>query len=190
MGALVAVLVVFGAPRERPVAAASVALLPAAPPPRYRDRAGEGRALFYRHCVGCHGLDGRGGVVNRNYLTDTVPRVDTLAGRMMLLEPEDVGFVVRMLERGEAPEPGLTDPPFRTWRVFVAQYEAVHELVRKGNPAGRKDAHGPKPPLDMPSWEGRLDRPQVDAIIVYLLTEFPWDEDLEEDDYDDEEDLD
>jgi mono/diheme cytochrome c family protein len=34
----------------------------------------------------------------------------------------------------------------------------------------------PVPPLYMPAWEEHLSDHEIDAIISYLLNEFPWEE--------------
>src|SRR6266536_5386954 len=47
-----------------------------------------GKWLFrQKGCFLCHGSEGQGGVVNRNYIKDTIPRL-ALAEQMKLFEPE------------------------------------------------------------------------------------------------------
>ena len=60
--------------------------------------------------------------------------------------------------------------PVPQFNVVLAQYQSVHELMRKGNVAGKKDPKGPKPPLNMPRWGRRLTDADIDAIIAYLLS--------------------
>ncbi len=63
-----------------------------------------------------------------------------------------------------------------SYRLFVAQYDAVVDLIKSGNHVGKKDVEGPEPPLHMPSWEGRLSDRDVEAVIAYALSEYPWEE--------------
>jgi mono/diheme cytochrome c family protein/plastocyanin len=136
-----------------------------------------GRSVFEaKGCVACHGSAGRGGVYNPNYINDTVPRLDLLAERMHLFDEEDVETIIEMFEQGDNLEAALEDPPFRRYNRFFAQYESVSTVIRDGKPAARKDTTWVHPPLNMPSWEAELTNPDINAVIAYLLNEFPWEE--------------
>ena len=128
-----------------------------------------GKWLFRREgCFLCHGPEGVGGVPNRNYLKDAIPRL-TLA-EWMKLEPEDVNPVLEQLKRGVRLDVLEGSPPVPGFNVVLAQYQSVHELLRNGNLAGKKDPKKPAPPLDMPRWGRRLSDGDIDAIVAYLLS--------------------
>jgi mono/diheme cytochrome c family protein len=135
-------------------------------------------AWLYRQlgCFSCHGSEGHGGVRNPNYVKDTVPALDVLAERMFLFYPEDVDAVVAALERRTPLGQLQDDPPVPRFGAVLAKYEAIKELLHRGNPAGKKDVAGPSPPLHMPTWDTRVSDSDMDAIIAYLLTLKPRDE--------------
>jgi hypothetical protein len=142
-----------------------------APPPVGAGRVERGRWLFHQKgCMTCHGVGGRGGVPNYNYVNDTVPALNTLAEKMFLFFPEDVDAVVDLLERGVPLESVEDDPPLPRFGATLAQYESVRKVIRRGNPAGKKDPAGPPPPLEMLAWQYRLSESDIDAVIAYLLT--------------------
>ena len=125
---------------------------------------------LYRHqgCFLCHGPEGRGGVPNRNYIKDTVPHL--ALAEWMKLEAEDIGPILDQLKRGVRLEALEGAPPVPQFNVALAQYQSVHQLIRNGNPAGKKDPKGPKPPLNMPHWGQQLTDADIDALIAYLLS--------------------
>lgn len=130
-----------------------------------------GRWLYRNNgCFACHGSEGHGGVRNPNYVNDFVPNLDTLAERMFLFYPEDVDAVVAALERRIPLEQLDDEPPVPRFGAVLAQYNAIKNLLKRGNPAGKKDVAGPAPPLHMPTWETRLSDSDMDAIIAYLLS--------------------
>jgi mono/diheme cytochrome c family protein len=143
------------------------------PPPR--EDAGlvrRGEWMFrQKGCITCHGPAGQGGVPNLNYVKDTVPALNTLAQTMFLFSPEDVNFVVERLEQRVPLKSLEEDAPVGRFSVVLAQYESIRNVIRRGNPAGKKDPNGPAPPLEMPAWESRLSDADIDAIIAYLLTQ-------------------
>jgi mono/diheme cytochrome c family protein len=130
-----------------------------------------GAWLFHTNgCFTCHGESGHGGVRNPNYVKESVPALDTLAERMYLFYPEDVAAVVGALEERIPLDHLVDEPPVPRYRAVLAKYQAVSDLIRRGNPAGRKHAEGPAPPLNMPTWGQRLSDLDIDALIAYLLT--------------------
>lgn len=133
-----------------------------------------GKWLFrQKGCFLCHGPEGQGGVPNRNYIKDTIPRL-ALAEQMKLFEPEDVSAILDQLKRGVRLDVLEDSPPVPRFNVVLAQYHSVQDLIRKGNPAGKNDPKGPAPPLNMPGWGRELSEADIDALIAYLLTaQFP-----------------
>jgi mono/diheme cytochrome c family protein len=141
------------------------------PPRAEAGRTERGKWLFHQKgCMTCHGVGGRGGVPNYNYVNGTVPALNTLAEKMFLFFPEDIDAVVDLLERGVPLESVEEDPPLPRFGATLAQYDSVRKVIRVGNPAGKKDPAGPPPPLEMPAWQYQLSDSDIDAIIAYLLT--------------------
>jgi mono/diheme cytochrome c family protein/predicted nucleic acid-binding Zn-ribbon protein len=139
--------------------------------------AARGRILYetYR-CAACHGEGGVGGVENPNYAKGTVPALDKAAEVMMLYDEEDTEAVMREIVRGIPLDSLLDDPPVRRFGAVVAKYHLLRDTILNGNSAGRADPEGPDPPYHMPSWDEIFDSRQVDDLLVYLLSEYPWDE--------------
>lgn len=139
-----------------------------------------GKALYEKYCISCHGKDGKGGVENRNYAKGTVPPHDTLAEKMFLEYAEDAEYVSDLLAKGV--DIDKMSPPLDvdSHARVLAQYRSVVEVIKKGNPAGKKDPEGPTPPLQMPGWDGRMDPEDVKSILAYLLTLYPWEDEEEE----------
>jgi mono/diheme cytochrome c family protein len=132
-----------------------------------------GKWLFrHQGCFLCHGPEGQGGIANRNYLNDTIPRL-ALAQWMKLLDQEDVAAILEPLKRGIRLESLESAPPVPQFNVVLAQYHSVLDLIRNGSVAGKKDPKGPKPPLNMPHWGRQLTDGDIDAIIAYLLAVQP-----------------
>jgi mono/diheme cytochrome c family protein len=132
-----------------------------------------GRWLFrQKGCFLCHGPEGQGGVPNRNYINDTIPRL-ALAEQMRLFEPEDVSALVEQMKRGVRPDAMAGSPPVPEFNVVLAQYHSIQDVIRKGNPAGKKNPKGPSPPLNMPGWGRELSEADIDALIAYLLSAVP-----------------
>lgn len=150
------------------------------PPPARASHVERGKWLFrQKGCFTCHGLQGRGGVRNWNYIKGTVPALNTLAERLMLTDREDASQIIEQIERGVALERLSDSPPIARFNVFLAQYRAIRDVIRKGSPAGKKDPLGPTPPLEMPTWGRKLSEADFNAIIAYLLTLQPWEEEEE-----------
>ncbi|HXX92756.1 MAG TPA: c-type cytochrome, partial [Planctomycetota bacterium] len=151
-------------------------LEPAPPPGPLRSL--RGRWLFRRHgCFTCHGEEGKGGVPNWNYVKDTVPALNTLAERMFVPDREGAEAVLAVLERREGVDRLSADPPFARFKAFLAQYQSVKDLIRKGNPPGKKDPSGLQPPLEMPSFGARLSDGDIEDLMTYLLKLQHWEGD-------------
>jgi mono/diheme cytochrome c family protein len=129
-----------------------------------------GKWLFrQKGCFLCHGPAGEGGVANKNYIKDTIPRL-ALAEQMKLFDAEDVKAILDQLKRGVRLDTLEGSPPAPQFNVVLAQYHSIADVIRKGNPAGKKDPRGPTPPLFMPSWGRELSDADIDALIAYLLS--------------------
>lgn len=169
---------VLGNEADTPASAIDTSTCPHhAPQPALRSLAERGAYLFQaKGCVKCHGDGGRGGIQNPNYLKDTVPALNILAELMMLFQKEDAELVVALLEKRVDPATQAGRQPFPRYEGFLAQYNAIRNLIRDGIPAAKKDPNGPVPPLSMPAWGDQLSAEDTDALIAYLIGQFPWEE--------------
>jgi mono/diheme cytochrome c family protein len=136
-----------------------------------------GRVLYQTYrCYGCHGEEGAGNVVNPNYVKGTVPALNQVARVMMLYRPTDVGAVVDEIVKG-VPLESLSDrPPVRRFSAVLAKYQILRDTIRRGSEAGRADPEGPEPPYHMPSWKDVLGSREMDDLMVYFLSRYPWDQ--------------
>lgn len=133
-------------------------------------------------CATCHGENGRGGVHNPNYAKDSVPRLDILADNMYIYWEEDVETIIGYLEKGTDLAQLEDNPPIDNYGRFLAQYQSIMDKIHLGAPTlQKKDPDGPEPPLTMPSWREQLAEDDMEAILAYLLTQYPWDEEDDED---------
>ena len=131
-------------------------------------------------CNVCHGKGGRGGMPNPNYLKDTVPALNTLAETLQLWEQEDAEIIIKLLQDGADLTTLEDDAPVERFPIVLAQYEAIRGRIHDGSVPGKRDVKGPEPPLQMPTWGTNISDPDVDAIIAYLLSQYPWEEEDEE----------
>lgn len=146
-------------------------------PPESASLLERGDWLFHQSgCSNCHGGEAQGGIPNWNYINDTVPQLNFMAEKLMLFDPEDVEAILRVIESGTPFEQLQEPPPIPRFNVFLAQYQSVRDVIRKGNPPGKKDTSHANPPLEMLAWGQRLSESDIDAIIVYLLSLQPWEE--------------
>ncbi len=130
-----------------------------------------------RGCVTCHGNGGRGGIRNPNYINETVPELNILAERMKIYWEEDADIMVDLMGKGVSLESLESKPPIENFSRFLAQYNSVRDKILQGSPRVQKlDREGPEPPLVMPSWKHRLSDNEIDAVIAYLISRFPWEE--------------
>lgn len=128
-------------------------------------------------CATCHGDDGQGGIYNPNYINEYVPELNTLAERMKIYWEEDADIMVDIMGKGVSLETLESNPPIENFSRFLAQYNSVRSKIRDGSPQVQKlDREGPEPPLTMPSWKHQLSDKEVDAVIAYLISRFPWEE--------------
>lgn len=162
--------------RDQPAPALSE---PAGHPPaalKFATEIERGAHLFQTNgCFVCHGAEGRGGVVNENFAGGTVPALNVMAERMMLFEPEDAQAAIGLIEAG-TDLASVNDPPFPGYARFLAQYNAVRWVIENERLAGSLDPAGPTPHLQMPSFGARFDDQATNAIVAYLISLYPWDE--------------
>ncbi|MCR4316907.1 MAG: cytochrome c [Planctomycetes bacterium] len=135
-----------------------------------------GKWLFERNgCFACHGEAGIGGVALPNYAAGTVPDLNYIAERMTIYSPEDAKAVIDIIE-SRTPFDKVQDPPYPRFAVTKAQYDSIRQVISNGSQAGSADPSKPPPPINMPAWKLILSDEDIDAIISYLISLYPWDE--------------
>ncbi|MFQ5652494.1 MAG: c-type cytochrome [bacterium] len=131
----------------------------------------------WKGCVTCHGEGGKGGVYNPNYVKEYVPQLNTLAEKMKIDWKEDADILIGLMESDTDLESLEDDPPVGGYSRFLAQYNSIRTKILNGAPSLQMlDPDGPKPPLHMPAWEEQLSSEDIDAILAYLINQYPWEE--------------
>jgi len=134
-----------------------------------------GRYLYKKlGCETCHGIEGRGGVKNFNYIKKNVPNHSTLAGRLFLEEKEDADEFIKLITTHADLKKSAASTNIPRFPLVLAQYKAAEGIIKNGKPSGKLDYNKPQPPLNMPSWKEKLTNSDIDSIIAYLLTLYPW----------------
>lgn len=137
-----------------------------------------GENLFNSNsCATCHGINGKGGVFNPNYINDFVPTLNDLAEKMKIYWKEDADIIIKLLEENVELEKLLDNPPISRYNRFFAQYESIFSKIINGtHKLQKKDTIGPEPPLYMPAWEYQLTKKDIDAIMAFLISQYAWEE--------------
>jgi mono/diheme cytochrome c family protein len=162
------------APAARPSAPALADYWHAKAPPAGASIVERGKWIFHaRGCVTCHGEGGAGGVSNFNYARGTVPALNGLSERLMLFDPGDVQSVVAALDHGVSLDSLSATTTIPRFAVVLAQYHAVEDIIRNGSVSAKLNPADPEPPLQMPTWGGRLSGREIDAVVAYLITLSP-----------------
>ncbi len=131
----------------------------------------QGRWLFYsKGCATCHGWEGEGGVANFNYTDVTVPALGKTAANVFLRRPQHVEAVLDLLQQGITVEDFEGELPIPRFFMVKNQFRNVKKLIREGGVAGKKDVHGPQPPLQMPAWGHHLSDPEIDSLLAFILS--------------------
>ncbi|MFQ5604667.1 MAG: c-type cytochrome [bacterium] len=148
------------------------------PPSKFISFIERGKYLYQQKgCVTCHGEDGVGGIYNPNYVSTYIPGLNNLADKMKIYWQEDAEIIINLLESNPDLESLEDDPPIDSYSRFLAQYNSICNKIINGSPTLQKlNPDGPKPPLYMPAWEEQLSREDINAILAYLISLYPWDE--------------
>jgi hypothetical protein len=127
-------------------------------------------------CVTCHGPEGQGGIANHNSANSPVPAHNTTAQKLFLETPEDAEAFIELLQ-STGDLVSLEEPPEITlFPVVRTRFDNAREIIRKGRYSSKLDAGGPEPPLQMPAWQYIVDERDIDALLVYFVSLYPWDE--------------
>lgn len=130
-------------------------------------------------CTTCHGKGGIGDVINFNYIKKTVPAHNTLAEKLFLEEKEDAEAFIELLRKRTDFDELTEQPAIPRFTLVLTQYKAAKALIINGKYCAKRDEDGPEPPLQMPSWREVLNDYDVDSLIAYMLSIYPWEDDEE-----------
>jgi mono/diheme cytochrome c family protein len=128
-------------------------------------------------CMTCHGIAGRGGVDNYNYIKKTVPAHDHTANKLFLADAEDREAFLALIQQGADLNHPAEPPDITRYRLVMSRFNAAVKLIESGKNAARLDLAGPEPPLQMPAWKNKLSPKQIQAILGYFISLMPDDED-------------
>ena len=143
-----------------------------------------GQYLYKKNaCITCHGENAQGGVKNFNYSKATIPGHANLAENFNLEEPEDAEAFIELLKKRTDLEQAESETDIPQFRLVLTKYNAAKELIRKGKHGGKLDKNALAPPLNMPSWQEILSDRDIDSIIAYLLSIYPWEDEQEFEDF-------
>jgi len=147
------------------------------PRPETASLVDQGAYLYLeKGCITCHGPEGQGGITNDNSANSPVPAHNTTAEKLFIDSPEDAEELIRLLD-GNADLGALEEPPeIDRFPVVRTRYENAKEIVRKGRYSSKVDPAGPEPPLQMPAWQHIVREREIDALLVYFVSLYPWEE--------------
>jgi mono/diheme cytochrome c family protein/plastocyanin len=147
------------------------------PRPETASLVDQGAYLYLeKGCVTCHGPEGQGGIGNDNSANSPVPAHNTTAEKLFIGSPEDADEFIRLLDEN-ADLGALEEPPeIERFQVVRTRYENAKEIVRKGRYSSKVDPAGPEPPLQMPAWQHIVREREIDALLVYFVSLYPWEE--------------
>jgi hypothetical protein len=131
-------------------------------------------------CVTCHGVEGRGGVENYNYINKTVPAHNTTAEKLFLSDAEDAEVFIDLLQKHPDLEDLEEEPDILRFKLVLSRFKAAKDLIKNGKHCVKLDLAGPEPPLQMPTWQAVLTDRDIDAVIAYFTSLYPWDEEEDE----------
>lgn len=173
--------IVITRPGEKPAMPRPIACglcLPAFEKPAEAEAVALGEYLYQAMgCVTCHGVEGRGGVKNYNYIKETVPAHHLMAEKLFLTGEDDRETFLGLLQKGADPSNPKIPPDITRYPLVMSRFKAAVELIENGKNAARLDVAGPDPPLQMPAWKDKLSRKEIYAVIGYFISLFPEDED-------------
>jgi len=146
-------------------------------PSRLSGKPAAGAQLYTMFCSACHGQEGQG-VPYFDDRNTNVPALQYLAERLGLYDPEHAQAVVQLLESHTDPITLIEDPPFDAdmYEEFLNQLQVMRDVIRSGRQGVKKNPDSPLKPVDMPAWQDTLTNEQVDEVLAYLISLFPWDE--------------
>ena len=148
------------------------------PDPPAGDLLALGEFLYRRKgCTTCHGPQGRGGIVNDNSTGGTVPAHVDMAEKLFISSPEDARQFIALLQSAADLETVGEECEIRAFAVARTRFENARQIVRQGRYSAKLDPDGPEPPLQMPAWQYLIEEREIDALLGYFISLYPWEDD-------------
>jgi len=127
-------------------------------------------------CVTCHGPEGQGGIANHNSANSPVPAHDTTAEKLFLGSPDDAEVFIQVVTSTGDLTSLEESPEIHLFPVVRTRFDNAREIIRKGRYSSKLNPDGPEPPLQMPAWQHIVDEREIDSLLVYFVSLYPWDE--------------
>ena len=64
---------------------------------------------------------------------------------------------------------------FAVW-IVVTRFANAEEIIRTGRYSAKLEPEGAEPPLQMPAWQYLVEEREIDALLVYFVSLYPWEE--------------
>lgn len=163
-------------PIEPPPLVCGLCIPPRAPEQVYHSRLEMGADLYERKgCITCHGPEGRGGIPNDNSTAGTVPDHETTAEKLFLQSEDDAMVLISLIE-SELDWENETDAGITAFPVVRARWQNFREIIRTGRYTSKRDPDGAEPPLQMPAWQFLLEEEEIDALLTWFVSLYPWED--------------
>ena len=165
-------------PIQPPPILCSFCIIGNEPEPPAGDLVALGDYLYRRRgCATCHGPQGRGGIANDNTTGGVVPAHADMAEKLFISSPEAAGTFIALLQSGADLETAGEEIDMPRFAVARTRFENAKQIVRQGRYSAKLDPGGPEPPLQMPAWQYLIEEREIDALIGYFISLYPWDDD-------------
>ena len=165
-------------PVKPPPILCSFCLIGDEPDPPAGDLLALGEFLYRRKgCTTCHGLQGRGGIVNDNSTGGTVPAHVDMAEKLFIRSHEDARSFIALLQSAADLETAGEENDIRGFAIVRTRIENARQIVRQGRYSAKLDPDGPEPPLQMPAWQYLIEEREIDALLGYFISLYPWEDD-------------
>jgi hypothetical protein len=129
----------------------------------------KGEKTFKLYCTACHGVNGRGGIKNPNYVDTYIPKLNTLSELMFLQKKAKRDEVILLLAEFDDLLEAGSQPDIPDFFKVVAKYMSVKNIIINGRTAERTNPKGPAP-LSMPTWKKSLSEKDCSSVIAYLIS--------------------
>ena len=100
----------------------------------------------------------------------------TTAQKLFLASPEDADAFIELVQH----EPDLAEvdepPEIERLPIVMTRFANAEEIIRTGRYSAKLEPGGPEPPLQMPAWKYLVEEREIDALLVYFVSLYGWEE--------------